>query len=325
MQLRKGKIPPLLPPSPVSSLLSTAELLLFLHFSLIHAAAHFFTFHPLIHSFQPDPNLKLLCKKPLIAIKWLNIKCAFQTVSQITSWEHLTLSITIPKRWVLWGSLMNCEASLPFHMLPLFAVFFLSPYLSQWKPTYPSQNLPLNPRKNNSSLLSAASHAPCSRILFYVWLCLAFSCLRGWTLGTILRSFRAGTALFTFILQLSTYNKHLINAYWKNELILLWCTFRVKFSSVVHLCPTLCDPMDCSTPGLPVHHQLPEFTQTHVHWVSDAIQPSHPLLSPSPPAFNLFQHQGIFKWISSSHQVNKVLEFQLQHQSFQGTPRTTLL
>ena len=75
--------------------------------------------------------------------------------------------------------------------------------------------------------------------------------------------------------------------------------------------------MDCSTPGLPVHHQLPEFTQIHVHWVSDAIQPSHPLLSPFPPAFNLSQNHGLFKWGSSSHQVAKVLEFQLQHQSFQ--------
>ena len=65
------------------------------------------------------------------------------------------------------------------------------------------------------------------------------------------------------------------------------------FSSVHQSCPTLCDPMNCSTPGLPVHHHLPEFTQTHVHWVSDAIQPSHPLSSPSPPAFNLSQHQGL--------------------------------
>ena len=83
--------------------------------------------------------------------------------------------------------------------------------------------------------------------------------------------------------------------------------------------------MDCSTPGLPVHHQLLEFTQTHVHWVSDAIQPSHPLSSPSPPAFNLSQHQGLFKWVSSSHQVAKVLEFQLQHQSFQLIFRTDFL
>ena len=84
-------------------------------------------------------------------------------------------------------------------------------------------------------------------------------------------------------------------------------------------------PMDCSTPGLPVHHQLPEFTQTHLHWVDDAIQPSHPLLSPSPPTFNLSQHQGLSKWVSSLHQVAKVLEFQLQHQSFQRIFRTDFL
>ena len=84
--------------------------------------------------------------------------------------------------------------------------------------------------------------------------------------------------------------------------------------------------MNRSTPGLPVHHQLPEFTQTHVHRVGDAIQPSHPLLSPSPPAPNPSQHQGLFKWVNySSHEVAKVLEFQLQHQSFQWTPRTDLL
>ena len=93
-------------------------------------------------------------------------------------------------------------------------------------------------------------------------------------------------------------------------------TSSVQFSSVAQSCPTLCDPMDCSTPGLPVHHQLQEFTQTHVHWVGDAIQLSHPLSSPSPPTFNLSQHQGVFQWVSSSHQVAKVLEFQLQHQSF---------
>ena len=98
-----------------------------------------------------------------------------------------------------------------------------------------------------------------------------------------------------------------------------------SFSSVTQLCPTLCNPMNCSTPGLPVHHQLLGFTQTHVHRVGDAIQPSHPLSSPSPPAFNLSQHQGPFKWVSSSHQVAKVLELQLQHQSFQWTPSTDLL
>ena len=91
----------------------------------------------------------------------------------------------------------------------------------------------------------------------------------------------------------------------------------VKFISVAQSCLTLCDPMDCNIPGFPVHHQLPQFTQIHVHWVGDAIQPSHPVLSPSSPAFNLSQHQGLFKWVSTSHQVAKVLEFQLQHQSFQ--------
>ena len=103
------------------------------------------------------------------------------------------------------------------------------------------------------------------------------------------------------------------------------CMIKVQFSSVTRSCPTLCDPMDHSTPGLPVHHQLPELTQTHVHWVGDAIQPSHPLLSPSPPTFNLSQHQDLFQWVSSLHQVGKGLEFQLQHQSFQWTPRANLL
>ena len=99
----------------------------------------------------------------------------------------------------------------------------------------------------------------------------------------------------------------------------------VQFSSVAQLCPTLCNLMNRSTPGLPVHHKLPEFTQTHAHRVGDAIQPSHLLSSPSPSAPNPSQHQDLFQWVSSSHQVAKVLEFQLQHQSFQWTPRTDLL
>ena len=86
-----------------------------------------------------------------------------------------------------------------------------------------------------------------------------------------------------------------------------------------------CDPMDYSIPGFPVHHQLLEFSQTHVHRVSDAIQPSHSLLSPSPPAFDLSQHQGLVRWVRSSQQVAKVLEFQLQHQSFKWIFRTDLL
>ena len=99
----------------------------------------------------------------------------------------------------------------------------------------------------------------------------------------------------------------------------------VIISSVTQLCPTLCNPMDCSTPGFPVYHQLLELTQSHVHWVSDAIQPSCPLSSPSPAAFNLSQDQGLFQWVSSSHQVAEVLGFQLQHQSFQWIFRTDFL
>ena len=99
----------------------------------------------------------------------------------------------------------------------------------------------------------------------------------------------------------------------------------VWFSSVAQLYPTLCSPMDCSMSGFPVHHQLPELAQTHVHRVRDAIQPFHPLLSPSPPAFNLSQHQDLFQGVSSSHQVAKELEFQLQHQSFQWIFRTDFL
>ena len=98
--------------------------------------------------------------------------------------------------------------------------------------------------------------------------------------------------------------------------VLIWSSpqnsyFKPQFSSVQSLSHVwLCNPMDSSMSGLPVHHQLPEFTQTHVHWVGDAIQPSHPLLSPSPPTFNLSQHQGLFQWDSSLHQVTKILEFQ---------------
>ena len=106
--------------------------------------------------------------------------------------------------------------------------------------------------------------------------------------------------------------------------VLFYHVSSVQFSSVAQSCPTLCDPMNCSTPGLPVHRQLPEFTQTHVHSVGIAIQLSHHLLSPS-PASNLSQHQGLFQWVSSSHQVAKVLEFHLQHQSFQWIFRTDFL
>ena len=97
------------------------------------------------------------------------------------------------------------------------------------------------------------------------------------------------------------------------------------FNSVTQSCPALCDTMDCSRPGFLIHHQLLEHTQTHVHQVGDAIQPSHPLSSPSLPTFNLSQPQCLFKWFGSLYHVAKVLEFQLQHQFFQWTTRTDFL
>ena len=112
---------------------------------------------------------------------------------------------------------------------------------------------------------------------------------------------------------------------WSPERLSCWPKFTLSFSSVTQPCPSLCDPKVYSMPGFPVHHQLPELAQIHVHRISDAIQPSHPLSSPSPLAFNPSQHQGLFQWVSSSHQVAKVLEHQLQHQSFQWIFRTDFL
>ena len=126
-------------------------------------------------------------------------------------------------------------------------------------------------------------------------------------------------------INLSTAPKHkvYIKIWYSSNIKANWIFGSVQFSRSVVL--TLSNPMNRSTPGLLVHHQLLESTQTHVHWVGDAIHPSHPLSSPSPPALKFSHHQGLFKWVSSSHQVAKVPEFQLQHQSFQWTPRTNLL
>ena len=112
-----------------------------------------------------------------------------------------------------------------------------------------------------------------------------------------------------------------------------WCQHgRVTVFFLVHCCcsvarshPTLCDPMDCRTPGFPVLHHLPQFAQTHIRWVGDVTQPSRPLSSPSLPAFNLFQHQGLFQWFGPLHQVPRILELQLQHQSFQWIFRVDFL
>ena len=94
---------------------------------------------------------------------------------------------------------------------------------------------------------------------------------------------------------------HSLRLYTSEAIQTAWFKIMERFSSVAQSCPTLCDPMNCSTPGLPVHHHLPEFTQTHIHWVSDAIQTSHPLSSPFPPAPNPSQHQRLFQWVNSSH------------------------
>ena len=111
----------------------------------------------------------------------------------------------------------------------------------------------------------------------------------------------------------------------REDNLFLAVTHLVQFTSVAQSCLTLCDPMNCNMPGFAVHYQLLEFTQTHVHWAGNAIQPSPPLSSPSPPTFNLSQLLGLFKWVSSSHQVAKVLEFQLQHQSFHWIFKTDFL
>ena len=137
---------------------------------------------------------------------------------------------------------------------------------------------------------------------------------------------------FVFLNILGNFSKVTWKRFLLESLIVNWCKEEVKaidsppthavshvtdayrsdqIRSVAQSCPTLHDPMNRSMPGVPVYHQLPEFTQTHVHWVSDAIQPSHPLSSPSPPAPNPSQHQSLFQWVNSSHEVAKVLEFQL--------------
>ena len=140
----------------------------------------------------------------------------------------------------------------------------------------------------------------------------------------LFKSHPTSDALTKFLMVLpSLYTLNQSNAY-SHSIQITWNNSD-QFNSFVQSCLTLCNPMNHSTPGLPVHHHLPDSTQTHVHWVGDAIQASHPLSSPSPPALNLSQHQGLFKWVSSSHQVAKILEFQLQHQSYRWTTRTDLL
>ena len=147
----------------------------------------------------------------------------------------------------------------------------------------------------------------------------------GWTLGVIVKRRliiqvqKIPSYLYPFIsAQFSVPKVHSSHPPGTSSLL-------VQFSSVTQSCPTLWKPMDCSTPGFPVHHQLLELTQTHVHRVGDAIQPSYPLSSLYLSTFNLSQHQILFQWVCSSHQVAKVLEFQFQHRSFQWIFRTDFL
>ena len=133
----------------------------------------------------------------------------------------------------------------------------------------------------------------------------------GKTIALTIRTFGGKvtlTKLSRFVIAFLPRSKCLLIA-WLQSHYPEWSSDQIR--SVAQSCPNLCDPMNRSTPGLPIHHQLPEFTQTHVHRVSDAIQPSHPLSSPSPPAPNPSQHQSLFQWVNSSHEVAKVLEFQL--------------
>ena len=128
-----------------------------------------------------------------------------------------------------------------------------------------------------------------------------------------------------YIVWSSTLDEAQLESRLQGEVSITWDMQISQFSSVAQLCLTLCNPIDCNMRGFPVHHQCPEPTQTHVHHVGDAIQPSHPLSSPFPLTFNLSQHQGLFQWLSSSHQVAIVLEHKHQYQSFQWIFRTDFL
>ena len=146
--------------------------------------------------------------------------------------------------------------------------------------------------------------------LYFAWMLkipYPWSHLYPWLLSNLVLSLYFNFFLEQYVLENCIYFLPIIFLFFTRTILFF---SSVQFSSVAQLCPTLCDPMNRSTPGLPVHHQLLEFTQTHVYRVSDAIQPSHPLSSPS-PAPNPSQHQSLFQWVNSSHEVAKVLEFQL--------------
>ena len=161
---------------------------------------------------------------------------------------------------------------------------------------------------------SAAPGIPQARTL--EWVAISFSNAWKWTVKVkSLSCVRLLATPWTASHQASLSMEFSRQEYWSGVpspgMVSILVSFSVQFSSVAQSCLTLCDPMNCSMAGLPVYHQLAEFTQAHVHRVNNAIQPSHPLLSPSPPAPNPSQHQSLFQWVSSSHEVAKGLEFQL--------------
>ena len=194
------------------------------------------------------------------------------------------------------------------------------------KPTYipitlqKTIRVALNPHKHLASLVFSIQPSTgatgCTVLLFCIFFIVnevkyTFVCLQAMKFYCFMK------CLFKYFHQASLMLSDLFSFACQSSLYIWVQVFGWVFTSVAQLCPTLCNGMDCSKPGFPVHHQLPELAQTHVHRVGDAIQPSHPLSSTSSPAFNLFQQQGLFQRVSSSHQVAKALQFQLQHQSFQ--------
>ena len=173
-------------------------------------------------------------------------------------------------------------------------------------------------------LFNSLAHFLIRLYFFLVVVCYLCICILSWSdISFTAIFFHSVDCLFILLISFAT--RRVIT--WCISFVYLFSSFfSLKFSSVQLLSRVwLCNPMNRSTSGVPVHHQLPGYTQIHVHSVGDAIQPSHPLLSTSPHALNFSQHQGLFQWVSSSHQVAKVLQFQLQQQSFQWTPMTDVL
>ena len=198
-------------------------------------------------------------------------------------------------------------------LAPLFMGFFRQEYWSALSFPAPSDLpdlgiKPVSPALQEDSLpdepLGKSSHF--HNYLFWIRLQTRFTCFDDMSLNSLICNSPAPLSHHS-LLEETLLEKTWVSSKIREEFLMS----SVQFSSVTQSCPTLCDPMNCSTPGLPVHHQFPEFTQTHVHRVSDAIQPSHPLFSPSPAALNTFQHQSLFQWVNFSHEVAKVLEFQL--------------